>query len=107
MTRTSAPIGTEHKQPNGYVMVKTEEGWRYKHHIVAEQMLGRPLTSDERVIFTNGTRDNPTPKTIEVVKSKSRRTKLQELQKKVSKMQSDMETIAQILEKELASDSSE
>ena len=105
---TKAKSGDERKQQNGYVMVKTEDGtWRFKHHLVAEQMLGRPLRVDERVIFTGGTRDNPTPETIEVVKKKGTRQSLVKLRQDLVKVQKDLDTIAQKLEKALADDPNE
>lgn len=61
------PIGTERKAPNGYWYVKTKDGQRLKHHIIAEEMLGRPINSSvERVLFVDGNKDNFDPSNIEV-----------------------------------------
>lgn len=62
-----ASIGDETVNANGYCTVKTSTGWRFKHHIVAEEKLGRPLADNERVLFRDGDRSNLDPKNLEVV----------------------------------------
>lgn len=63
-----AKIGDKRKAPNGYWYIKTEEGWRFQHHIVAEQKLGRRIdTATERVRFKNGDSQDMRPENIEVV----------------------------------------
>lgn len=62
-----ADIGAETVNQNGYTCVKTSTGWRFKHHILAEQKLGRPLESDERVLFEDGDRKNLSLENIKVV----------------------------------------
>ena len=51
-------LGTEHVNQNGYISVKTIAGWRLKHHLVAESLLGRPLKHDELVSFIDNDRTN-------------------------------------------------
>lgn len=76
MSRDQVPIGTERKALNGYWYVKTKDGQRLKHHIVAEEMLGRPINSSvERVLFVDGNKDNFDPSNIEVVLKKTGPTK--------------------------------
>lgn len=58
MVRQSFPTGTE-RLVNGYVSVKQHDGtWKYKHHIIAEEKLGRPLGDNELVKFVDGDRTN-------------------------------------------------
>lgn len=73
-----AKVGDERISPNGYAYVRTETEWRLKHHLVAEETLGRPLKVDERVRFRDGDRTNLNPSNIQVVlqgKSSLRRRK--------------------------------
>jgi hypothetical protein len=50
-------VGTERVRQNGYIEVKTEDGWVQKQRMLAEEMLGRPL-KDERVTFKDGDKTN-------------------------------------------------
>lgn len=59
--------GTETWNQNGYCQVKTSTGWRFKHHLIAEGKLGRPLADNERVIFIDGDRKNLDPENLQVV----------------------------------------
>ena len=43
--------GTTRTAKNGYHYTRTETKWRLTHHLVAEEMLGRPLRANERVKF--------------------------------------------------------
>jgi len=54
----AAPIGSQTIAQNGYTWVKTEDGWKYKHVLIAEEKLGRPLESNERVTFKDHDRNN-------------------------------------------------
>jgi len=62
-----ADIGDETVNQNGYTCVKTSTGWRFKHHLVAEVALGRPLEENERVIFVDGDRTNLNCSNLKVV----------------------------------------
>lgn len=78
MTRGQpAPIGSQIKLPSGYVNQKTEKGWKFVHHIVMEEHLGRPLEPNEWVYFTNKDADKSNPKVedleIRVVKVKDKK----------------------------------
>lgn len=94
----AAEIGTERWSQNGYLTVKTEEGWRYKHHIVAEEKLGRPLEPTERVLFGNGDRKDFDPNNIWIETSKKRRNRIFVLDQKVVKMIAELEGIRAELE---------
>ena len=53
----NAAVGDERVSQNGYLYVKTEDGWKLAHRLMAEkEILGRPLNSNERVTFINGNR---------------------------------------------------
>jgi hypothetical protein len=43
------PLGTRVTKPDGYVLVKVEDGWRREHRLVMEQALRRPLRDDNRI----------------------------------------------------------
>jgi hypothetical protein len=54
-----AELGTENVSANGYTWVKVPTGWRLKHHLIAEERLGRKIdTKTERVTFADGDRTN-------------------------------------------------
>ena len=61
--------GEERVAQNGYHYVRTGNGWRLKHHIVAEEKLGRPLKPSETACFADKDRTNFNPKNI-VIKTK-------------------------------------
>lgn len=62
------PDGFERKTQNGYVTVKLNGKTRYKHHVIAEENLGRPIDYDkERVVFADRDRTNLDPRNIVVV----------------------------------------
>jgi hypothetical protein len=67
-----AEIGQETINQNGYTCVKTSTGWRFKHHLIAERLLGRPLTEGERVIFADSDRTNLSDDNIKVVAKQMR-----------------------------------
>lgn len=99
MTRGQvADVGTERWSQNGYLTVKTEEGWRYKHHIIAEEKLGRPLEPTERVIFYDGNRKNFDSTNIIVEVSHRRRNRVFLLEAKVDKMMTELEDVKRELE---------
>jgi hypothetical protein len=89
----TAEIGTERWSQNGYLTVKTEEGWRYKHHLIAEEKLGRPLEPTERVVFGNGDRKDFDPDNIWIEVSKKRRNRIFMLEQKVIKLSDELEEI--------------
>lgn len=53
----NAAVGDERVSQNGYLYVKTEDGWKLAHRLMAErEILGRPLNPNERVTFKNKNR---------------------------------------------------
>lgn len=65
----AVPVGTTRVAQNGYTWIKTDEGWRYLHHVIAEQKLGRRLARHERVKFIDGDRYNLVAGNLEVFQS--------------------------------------
>lgn len=61
-------VGDTRTAPNGYHYTNTHQGWRLTHHILAEQIIGRPLREDERVEFKDKDRTNLSADNLNVVK---------------------------------------
>lgn len=72
---TVTTLGTEKETPQGYLTVKTEDGWILKHRMVIEEDLGRQLMSTERVYFKDGNRKNCKLSNLEVRLNSPRTTK--------------------------------
>lgn len=51
------PIGKETMSSDGRVLVKTKNGWKYKHRIIWEKY-NKPLNRDEFIIFADGNKNN-------------------------------------------------
>lgn len=67
----NAPVGKQMTSQNGYLYVKTEEGWKSVHRQIAEQKLGRPLNANERVTFVNGNKLDVRPENLIITKVKT------------------------------------
>lgn len=52
--RSVRPLGSTTMQNKGYVLEKTETGWRQQHRVAMERHLGRFLWADENVHHLNG-----------------------------------------------------
>lgn len=55
----------------GYRMVKARWGWEREHRIIAEKMLGRPLTENEVVHHRDGNKLNNGKENLQVCASQS------------------------------------
>lgn len=60
------PVGTERRTVDGYILVKTIDGWRNQHSLVMEQKLGRKLAKGESVHHIDGDRQNNAPDNLEL-----------------------------------------
>src|SRR5580765_7047189 len=93
MVREAVPVGTERKKLNGYTVVKTEDGWEFKHRLVAEGKLGRKLKPYERVVILDGNKANFDPNNVEIheVKRQNERKataqRLDDLEERVSRLE--------------------
>jgi hypothetical protein len=59
------PIGTRKvRESDGHTVIKTDEGWRYLSHLIAEEKLRRPLRPGERVTYLDGDHTNLSPDNI-------------------------------------------
>lgn len=84
----TSELGSEKVSQNGYTYVKTPTGWRLKHHIIAEETIGRPLRGDERVLFDDHKKDNFDPNNLTVVTSKAKA-------RKIAKLRTDLDALAE------------
>jgi hypothetical protein len=61
------PVGSRRVDHVGYVYVKMPDGTRkHEHRLVMEQMLGRPLITDETVHHKNGDRADNRAENLEI-----------------------------------------
>lgn len=93
MGRAAMPVGHEELTPQGYIRVKTAIGvWRLKHHLIAEEKIGRPLRPGiERVIFKDGNRDNLNSENIEVVPTRNgREQRKQKLKDQIERLTAEL-----------------
>ena len=97
MRNTKHKVGHEYVSQNGYTYIKVRDrGFVLKHRYIIEQQLERPLTSDERVVFLDGNRQNLDPSNLEVRKKQTRANSDKAQLAKLLAKRDDIE--AQILE---------
>lgn len=85
------PEGYERQAPNGYWYRKVGENWVLKHHIVAGEARGYPITKDERVTFKDGNPSNPDPSNLVVKDLKKGRTqRINKLRTRIKVLQEEL-----------------
>lgn len=92
-------IGSERVAKNGYHYVKTAEGWRLKHHIIAEETLGRTIdTKIERICFIDHNCNNFDPANIEVVLKKgiTKAARKAQLESKIEELQAQLDDLEEV-----------
>lgn len=106
MRGSRSEVGATKVSKNGYHYTKTDNRWRLTHHIIAEGILGRELTPDERVVFADGDRTNLEPENI-VVRRKntaSLRRKEAQLAARIEELQAELDTVRYQIRKNLGED---
>lgn len=90
-----APNGATRVAQNEYHYTKQDGKWRLTHHIIAEEILGRPLNEYDRVRFRDGDRKNLSRENIEVVAkgSTSLRQKRARLTARIEELQAQVREI--------------
>lgn len=100
--RPGLPEGTI-REWNGYSTIKQNGGWRYTHHVIAEeQILHRPLNHNELVCFRDNDRTNLNPSNLEIkIKRPNRimkkrlrlRQQIREAKLKLENLEAELRTI--------------
>jgi len=62
---------------NGYHYTKREDKWYLTHRLIVEEVLGRPITPEERVRFLDKDKTNLSVNNLEVYQIKQRSVKAQ------------------------------
>jgi len=60
------PVGTKKVSAQGYVIIRTHDGWAREHRVVMEEQLGRSLRSEETVHHIDGDRSNNHPPNLQL-----------------------------------------
>lgn len=83
--------GEENKAANGYWYRKVNGKWKLKHHIVAEQILGRPINGSDRVTFKDNDPDNLDPSNLNItIKKGGRLARIEYLKAKIVVLQDEL-----------------
>ncbi len=104
----TSEVGEERVQQNGYVTVRTETGWRFKHHVLAEELiLRRPLQANEMVKFRDGDKTNLHPDNLLVALrgSSNARKRLAVVQERIRELKAEEVQLLDII-RGVATDSS-
>lgn len=60
------PIGSRRERPDGYWLIKTEQGWELEHRVKMSEKLKRPLTEEEVVHHRDENKKNNDPENLEL-----------------------------------------
>lgn len=96
----ASAIGEERTSQNGYLYVKTPQGWRLKHLVIVERMLGRSLYPMERIRFKDGNKKNLDLDNLDVVvkKSKTVAARVAWLEAKIEELQAELDELRESVE---------
>lgn len=85
-------VGDTRVSKNGYHYTRTKNGWELTHRLVAAKQLGRDLTPEERIRFTDGDRTNLDPDNIEVyeVRKQSIEKRKARIQSRIDELQAEL-----------------
>lgn len=103
--RPEAPLGTERSTQNGYITVKTPQGWVYKHRLIMEEKLGRELQPNEQVYFLDGNKSNFDPDNIDIRQRKQgakRERTLKAIQQRLYRLEERVERELQLIHDSLS-----
>jgi hypothetical protein len=98
MRGEAAKVGTERWSQNGYLTRKTETGWRFVHHLIAEQKIGRPLTKLDRTYFVDGNRRNLDPSNVAVMPKLSGAGRKGSIVQKIVEVERELEECCALLQ---------
>lgn len=98
---TIAKDGDTFVSQNGYHNTKQNGKWRLTHHIIAEEILGRPLTPSDRVEFKDRDRSNLNPSNIQVVPRGrgSTRRRMAQVKARIDELQAEYEDLERELQR--------
>ncbi len=88
-------VGDTLVNENGYHNTKTEAGWRLTHHILAEEILGRPLAPGEFVRFKDTDRANLNKDNLEITTrgASSLKARLARVEAKIQELQAERDRL--------------
>lgn len=95
MRGRAAQVGSTHITPNGYHYTRSDDKWVLTHRLMMEKELGRPLRSNERVIFRDGDKTNITLENLRLVEIKgaSKAKRIANLRAKIDELQAELEEL--------------
>lgn len=96
----AAAVGDTNVSDNGYHYVKTKDGWRLAHHIIAEDKFGIKLNGEYTARFKDGNRNNLDPDNIILLeKGKGSLRKRQAvIEARIEELQAELKSINRELE---------
>ncbi len=67
VNKRTRPFGTKILTPDGYVIIRTVNGWEREHRLIVEQDLGRKLLSSEHIHHKNGIKTDNRLENLELI----------------------------------------
>lgn len=96
MTRgKNAEVGDTYVSANGYHYTRAKSGYRLTHHLLAEEILGRELRSNEMVRFKDKDKTNLKKSNIQIIEkgSASLRRRRAVLEARIDELKAELEEI--------------